>query len=231
MLIDKIKVFGERHTASNAIAWMLLKSFDVPLAGFDYLGWKHRRAPQPAEWKKYPVSSTLFVITARNPYTWLKAMHRRPYTPHQPDLPTLAFRNFLKFPLEDYENVIQMWNEKNAGYLNFIDSVPNATLIRIEDFSTAQKQVYEQIERIGLVGEFQEFTGYSDGMALNQAPQAEKIEREVLTLPQIPDEVVSLINDELDYDIMTKLGYMKVGQCDGASKVDFVSPAGLPNSN
>ncbi len=217
-MIDKLKIFGERHTATNAIRNMVSNCFDLQVMNFEYLGWKHRRAPKPAEWKKYPVASTLFVITARNPYTWLKAMHRRPYTPHQPDLPTLAFRHFLKYPLEDYENVIQMWNEKNARYLDFIEQVPNATLIRTEDFSVDQSRAFDKVSSFGIEGNFSEFSGYSDGMNNAQEAQNDRIEREVLTLPQIPDEVVGIINEELDYDVMSALGYQKVGKCDGMSR-------------
>lgn len=221
-MISKIKIFGERHTATNAIRNMIMTSFNVQVVGFDYLGWKHRRAPKPSEWKKYPVASTLFIITVRNPYTWLKAMHRQPYAPHQPDLPTLAFRNFIKFPLEDYENVIQMWNEKNKKYLEFITQVPNAVLVRTEDFSVDQETLFDELHQHDLKGTFTPYFGYSDGMVHNQQPRNDKIKREVLTLPLIPDQVVESINDELDYDLMAKLGYQKVGACDGKTQIASV---------
>ena len=62
---------------------------------------------------KFNLVDNLFLITFRNPYSWLKAMHRETYNYNYPQIRELDFLSFLQIPFEDYENVIKMWNQKN----------------------------------------------------------------------------------------------------------------------
>jgi len=43
--IDQIKIFGERHTATNALTKFINQNFNVACRGYDFLVLKHRRAP------------------------------------------------------------------------------------------------------------------------------------------------------------------------------------------
>ena len=116
--MKSFKVFGERHTGTNAISSFLEKNFNLENKYYEYLGWKHRLAPSHEELKKFNLVDNLFLITFRNPYSWLKAMHKEPYNYNYPQIRELDFLSFLQIPFEDYENVIKMWNQKNHSYLN-----------------------------------------------------------------------------------------------------------------
>ena len=110
--MKSFKVFGERHTGTNAISSFLEKNFNLENKYYEYLGWKHRLAPSHEELKKFNLVDNLFLITFRNPYSWLKAMHKEPYNYNYPQIRELDFLSFLQIPFEDYENVIKMWNQR-----------------------------------------------------------------------------------------------------------------------
>ena len=94
-MIDSIKVFGERHSGTNAIGYFAGQNFNLETKRHDFLGWKHRLAPEREEWSKFDVESCLFIFCLRNPYSWLQAMHKEPYYEHYPCLlhPSLSPRD------------------------------------------------------------------------------------------------------------------------------------------
>jgi hypothetical protein len=199
------KVFGERHTGTNAISAFISLNFDTRLPYYEFLGWKHRRAPKKKEWSKYDCSRTLFVYTVRNPYTWLKAMHRLPYYYHQPQIAKLRFRDFLLHSVEDYENYIQMWNKKYRSYIKMSRQVPHALIIRMEDFLADQEAVYERLQKVlPAKGAFQRYDKYAHGQGVEQ--DAGKLQS-ATELPPVPDETYALINRELDPKLMKYFGY------------------------
>jgi len=217
--ISAIKVFGERHTATNAVSRFILENWEVDWRGFEYLGWKHRIAPRAAEWQKKAVDDVLFVVMVRNPYTWLKAMHRRPYTPHQPGLVTMDFSDFVQFPIEDYENACCLWNYKNRQFLNFLTEVPNCVMLRIEDFVVSQKSAFEKLRPFFEGGEFKPFDKYADGFNHEGALDRSKLVKEVLHLPEIDTKLNEIINSFIDYDVLRNLGYYKEAYCRGQKLV------------
>ena len=91
-MIDSIKVFGERHSGTNAIGYFAGKNFDLQFKHYNFLGWKHRLAPEQEEWSKFDVESCLFIFCLRNPYSWLQAMHKEPYYEHYPKIKELSLK-------------------------------------------------------------------------------------------------------------------------------------------
>jgi len=63
--IDSIKVFGERHSGTNAIGHFAGKNFNLKFQHYDFLGWKHRLA------SKKDITASLAV-----PYLDKKAIQR-----------------------------------------------------------------------------------------------------------------------------------------------------------
>ena len=118
MLVQSFKIFGERHTGTNALSSFIIENFNIKFLYYDYLGWKHRLAPNETEIQKFATQETIFLFTFRNPYSWLKAMHRDPYYYHYPKITELNFFEFVQFQIEDYENLIMLWNQKNSSYLD-----------------------------------------------------------------------------------------------------------------
>ena len=141
MKIDSIKIFGERHTGTNALNLFIRENFDLTFKHYDFLGWKHRLAPKKSEWVKYDTANTLFIFLFRNPYSWLCSMYREPYYHHYLKINDRPFEEFLKFSIEDYENIICLWNQKNESYYGFlfIDPVVQCFFIKVR--KTLKKNV------------------------------------------------------------------------------------------
>lgn len=127
----KIKVFGERNTATVYLEWLLRNNLKVNLLDYYTLGWKHRLAPGKDEIQPVEDNSILFLCLVKNPYSWLLSMYRKPYG--QEKLKELNFSEFLRFPYGDYRNPIVMWNIKNQSFLNLKEEVKYHGLIRYED--------------------------------------------------------------------------------------------------
>ncbi|ANV88259.1 MULTISPECIES: sulfotransferase family protein [unclassified Picosynechococcus] len=144
--IIQFKIFGERHTATNAIARLLIQNFDLDYPYYDFLGWKHRKAPNAEELQNKPlVARTLFIITVRHPYEWAAAMHRWPYCDSDAVIHRYSFKRFLDYPIEDYASILDMWNQKYASYQKFIELVPYVKVIRYEDFKKDQLAVLQDL--------------------------------------------------------------------------------------
>jgi len=202
--ITRFKIFGERHTATNALSAFLTQNFSLPSLYYDYLGWKHRLAPKKEEWEKFNPAQTLFIFTIRNPYTWLKAMHREPYYYHQPQIVKLTFREFILHSVEDYENYIKMWNLKNLSYLRMSNEVPNALVVRMEDFLLEQQELHERVGTLVQNNEeFRPFDKYVSGYGVDE----NKALSHITELPPVPDLTYEIINAQLDKSLMETFGY------------------------
>ena len=79
----KVKVFGERNSGTIYLEKLLVKNFKVDIADYFTLGWKHRLAPHKEELDKIE-DDIIYLILVKNPYAWLRSMHRKPY--HQEQL-------------------------------------------------------------------------------------------------------------------------------------------------
>lgn len=206
----QIKIFGERHTATNALTLFIQKNFEGQHRYYDFLGWKHRRAPKKQEWGKQDYQNTLFIFTVRNPYTWLKAMHREPYYPHQPQITQLNFRDFILHSIEDYENCIQMWNEKYNGYAEMSKDVPHSLFIRMEDFLRNQEDIYKQLSTIlRPFNTFQPYNKYISGFGEKDSSKLGLATK----LPPVPDTTYEIINEQLDANLMQTFGYQYANSC------------------
>ena len=205
MKIKTVKIFGERHTATNAVHQFLHRNFEVEIPYYAFMGWKHRLAPRRKEWSKYHCENVLFVFTTRSPYTWLRSMHREPYYFHQPKIVQLKFRYFIQHSMEDYENVIQIWNEKNASYQRMYREVPNALFVRQEDFLLHQGTIWEQLcsYLTPRSDQHQPFTKYTGGYgeARGEEPNS------TISVPDVSDEAFEIINRQLDTGLMDFFGY------------------------
>jgi len=201
-----VKVFGERHTATNALQHFLSLNFDTSCYYYSFLGWKHRRAPSQREWKRVNYMDTLFVFTVRDPYTWVEAMYREPYNYHHPQMAQFPFEQFLLHPLEDYENLLQMWNEKYAGYLKMYGEVPNGLFVRMEDFIADQKSFYDRASAfLTARGDFQRFDKYASGTGVSERRVGGEATQRKLTRQQY-----KIINSQTDPGIVRQLGYQLV---------------------
>lgn len=119
------------------------------------LGWKHAavdwdRLHNTPVFRRHKV--TVITLT-KNPYSWLLSLYRKPY--HYYDAAKPDFSKFLRQPWKTVrrehtvrylENPIQLWNIKNASYLN---SCKEDSVIRLksEDTLLAPENVINTIEK------------------------------------------------------------------------------------
>ena len=205
MKIDSIKVFGERHSGTNAIGFFASKNFNLKYQHFDFLGWKHRLAPKKDEWSKFEVQHCLFIFCMRNPYSWLQAMHREPYYDHYPKIKDLSLESFVQFSIEDYENCIAMWNQKNDSYFRMSEEVPNSIIINVEDFHKDQKKFHERLvdllsrQNMPLV----KMNDYVNGRGKHE----QKDIASSLQVPALEKSLIKMINSFLSIETMNKCNY------------------------
>lgn len=204
MIVQSFKIFGERHTGTNALSSFIIENFNIKFLYYDYLGWKHRLAPNETEIQKFATQETIFLFTFRNPYSWLKAMHRDPYYYHYPKITELNFFEFVQFQIEDYENLIMLWNQKNSSYLEMINKVPISMLVKVEDFHNDQQSYFDKISsKIEFNGNFIPMERYLNG----RGQSSDKSVTESLSIPSLSREEIEVINHYLDKDLMKELNY------------------------
>ena len=205
MKIDSLKIFGERHTGTNALNLFIRENFDLRSKYYDFLGWKHRLAPKKSEWVKHDTSNTLFIFLFRNPYSWLRSMYREPYYHHYLKINDRSFEEFLKFSIEDYENAICLWNQKNESYLRMSREVKHSLNIRIEDFRLDQANIHSSIARVTgqNSAEFIELSGYINGRGVEENKSIDSS----LAIPELTKLEINFINSFLSRSIMRKIGY------------------------
>ena len=205
MKIDSVKIFGERHTGTNAINLFIRENFDLTFKYYDFLGWKHRLAPKKSEWVKHDTSNTLFIFLFRNPYAWLRSMYKEPYYHHYLKINDRSFDEFLKFSIEDYENSICLWNQKNESYLRMSTEVKHSLNISIEDFRLDQEHIHSLIANA--IGQnsrkLVELTSYINGRGIEENKSIDSS----LAIPELTKLEKNFINSYLSRSIMRKIGY------------------------
>jgi len=198
-----VKIFGERHTATNAVREFVHLNFNTICYYYEFLGWKHRRAPQKTEWQRVNYKDTLFIFTVRHPYSWAKSMHREPYCMHHPQLKKLTFDEFLVHPIEDYENILKMWNEKYNSYRSMCQQVPNSLILPMEGFISDPKNIYDQLKPcLDPKEKFQVYDKYTTGMGVTDRTINLAAASAKLTPAQR-----AIINDQLDQKLLVNFGY------------------------
>ena len=207
-MIDSIKVFGERHSGTNAIGYFAGKNFNLQFKHYDFLGWKHRLAPEQTEWSKFDVESCLFIFCLRNPYSWLQAMHKEPYYDHYPKIKELSFENFLKFSIEDYENSIVMWNKKNLSYQRMAKEVPHAVIVNVEEFHSSQEKIHADLQQVLGVDNSPviPMNEYMNG----RGRHTDKDIQSALAIPSFKKNITELIHAFLSDEVMEQCNYIKV---------------------
>jgi len=204
-LISAFKIFGERHTGTNALSLFIRENFPLKMHYYEFLGWKHRLAPNYQEFSKFNISDTLFIFLIRNPYAWLQAMYREPYYNHYHRINELPFEEFLTFQFEDYENLMAMWSIKNTSYLEMAKWVPNALVIKLEDFRNDQNEVFKKIS--GFIPPKQErcieLNSYINGRGHIQDQDIDKN----LRMNTLSQPALEIINRNLDFRLMASLKY------------------------
>jgi hypothetical protein len=138
--ITKIQIFAERNTGSNYLEKLLKLNFPkIEIVWTD--GWKH--------WQNYKIfkdpnykgdPNTLYLIIERDPYDWVRSMHRKPHHIQNPSSnisefirqENITLKNDLTSFAKD-PNLIELRNRKNKGYQLLKNKVKNYHDLKYED--------------------------------------------------------------------------------------------------
>lgn len=203
-MINSAKIFGERHTGTNVLKIFLRENFDLTPLDYRFLGWKHRLAPLETELEKFDLTNTLIAFTFRSPYTWIQAMHREPYYFHCPEANDRPLEEFVTFQIEDYENCIAMWNQKNRSYIELSKKLTNSLMVRVEDFRNFTSATVEKINL--LLGTDKQNIGRIDTYVNGGGLLTKDVDKN-LEMSKLPHSTLEIINKHLDFQVMDELGY------------------------
>lgn len=89
--LRRLQIFGERCSGTNYVAQLLRRN--LGLEPTDAHGWKHGWLDRV----EGPAPDTLFVVVHRDPFDWLRSLHRMPWHA-APALQGLPFAQFLRTP-------------------------------------------------------------------------------------------------------------------------------------
>jgi hypothetical protein len=163
--ITKYQLFGERNSGTNYLATQLDENFDLKKTwehGFKHWFIKeHYPRGRPNETTDFEClrgledsADTLFIYIIREPFSWLSAMHRRPY--YASKLKNIPFDEFIHSRwhslnpngdfIEEAENICDLRNQKNQHFIKLKTKVDNFHIIRqeylledLEDLAKKQK--------------------------------------------------------------------------------------------
>ena len=186
------------------------------------LGWKHSLVKPVDRLKKYEICSQnlSFLTITKNPYSWLLSLYRRPYHQYWPR--TSHFKIFLTTPWKtvgrenappEFSSPIELWNQKNASYIQLRQSFP-ALNLKYEDVLSDPKAAVESIQEMSscnwkrhpflnvdrLPGrKSKNFSFYREYYLEEQWKQA------------LSRDAISMINERLNGDTLAHFHYEKLG--------------------
>lgn len=137
---DCLRVFGERHTATNWLVRLLDVNVNVTIVSkwpdASWV-WKHTMPPPPPLSTRRPI---LVVTITKSPYSWLRSLYRVPY--EYIGKRSANFSSWLRAPwlrLRDggehwapaaFASPVHLWNAKNRAYSEV--QVPARVSLRYE---------------------------------------------------------------------------------------------------
>ena len=190
-----------------------------------HLGWKHMLVGNDNHLAECHLQSPGFlcITLTKNPYSWLLSLHRRPHNHPSYEKKSLDFDAFLcsEWPAigrenvpEPFKNPVDLWNRKNAAYLELARKIDVVSL-RYEELVMDPRQAVAKVaERLGVDHDSTSFENVSestkgDAMTFDsyQSYYAENRWKD-----QLDARSLAFINRQLDHDLRERLGYELIGQ-------------------
>lgn len=182
------------------------------------LGWKHMLAmPKMLSFRKeIDRRSISFVTITKNPYSWLLSLYRRPHH-YRGKLPA-SFEEFLltpwrtvsrEFSPEYYLNPIDLWNRKNAAYLEMQQHF-RVVNVRYEDLLVDIEPVLSLLEgKFILPRKAAHFVNVEH--STKNDPKTYDNYRDYYLGEQwkslISDQAIAIIRSKIDRDVIREFGY------------------------
>lgn len=195
------------------------------------LGWKHKLvdAAQLGQTDLVRTKQVAILTVAKNPYSWLLSMHRRPYHQIYGGVRP-SFDKFLTTPWQVVEredcsieiaNPVALWNHKNLAYLELQDTCRSLHLSAEELLEQTENVVARISTHFGLKRRSQTFVdieestkdkskdkSYYRDYYLNERWKA-----------KLTGDQISFINKHLDPGLMNRLGYALLASGDLCTSV------------
>ena len=113
--------------------------------------------------------------------------------------------NFIQFSIEDYENCIAMWNQKNDSYFRMSDEIPNSIIINVEDFNADQRKFHTNLTDILNRSDMPliKMNDYVNGRGRHEQEDITSS----LMIPKLDKNLVRIINSSLSEETMKKCNY------------------------
>ena len=111
----------------------------------------------------------------------------------------------IQSSIEDYENCIAMWNQKNDSYIRMSKEVPNSIIINVEDFHINQSEFHASIANLLNKKDLPliEMNDYVNGRGQHE----QKDITSSLQVPTLDKELIERINSSLSEETMKKCKY------------------------
>lgn len=240
-MVRYIQLFGERCSGTNFVASLVTKNFrNVELTSA--FGAKHwflknhfpRCRPNQStdtECVRTPgpeSADTLFLCVFRNPFDWIRSLHRRPY--HASNHGGIPIAQFMRKPWLSFERhrSNRHWPMRDDGFW-FIEEAPNVLRLRsmkIEHWLNLENKVrnfravrYETLleDNGHLAGIAEDFdiplrhpTIEGEDRYMGRAPGTEFMPS---TYPPFRARDLEFIYQELDWALEEKVGYTRSDYC------------------
>jgi hypothetical protein len=186
------------------------------------LGWKHALVKSADSLKKYDICSNnlSFLTLTKNPYSWLLSFYRRPYH-HQYRGKKPDFETFLTSPWRtvgrenappEFSSPIDLWNQKNAAYLQLHQQFPTLN-IRYEDLLSDPQGAMEAVSNIASCGwKLRPFVNveHSTKRGSKDFSFYQRYYLEEQWKEQLSSRAIRIINERLNDEIVEAFRYKKL---------------------
>ena len=183
------------------------------------LGWKHAFPDfELLEREKETASRTLFLVISKEPYSWLKSFHRRPYHSLFPAR-YMSLSDFIRHPWiatrkENLSpavvpNMVALWNAKHQGWLSLTERGYQTVFVPYSDLLS---NFSAQMEAIGAIipprkaGAYEniEDSTKKDGRSSSDFVKQYSNGNDYSAFTP---EDIAFVNESVDKDVVAKLGY------------------------
>lgn len=228
--IKFIKIYGLQRSGTNYVSHLLNSNFKNTKVLVNVGGWKHGHYALPYAFKEEMDLAIVF----KNPYAWLRSVYEY-WGPDKklnigPDLRNVSFEDFVK-SRATYEiqkgvpyliraaNAVQYWNNMNYHWLTIMTEKSKICHITYESVLVAMHKTLLQLMEVYQIEpksedlDFTEskftFTPSGESLKQNKEDQFDKKEYYIQSkyLQHYTPELIDFVNQNLDQEVMQKLGY------------------------
>lgn len=235
--IKKIQIFGERCSGTNYMEKLLQANCKEINKNYFFYGHKHFPCwfKHPFDKAFYPLPeqnftlknnmNTLFIVIFRNPYDWLRSLRNTPHHAAK-SLWNKPFSQFIRAKwitnprqlgenarLEldpatrlPFKNVMKLRTARIVNMLKIKDLVHNYYMVNYETLYKNPKRVLEEISERFSVKMQQKFIPVLEHF---NGDSVIRKKYSHTNYPEISDEDLAYINEQLDWRVEKKIGYKK----------------------